>query len=243
MKKNWIRGAGWMAMCGLAVEVIGIAWAIHLWNQSHPEGYTFLRNFVSELGAPRDSGMARVFNGTISLSSLLALPVVYALGFSLRTNLARAAMVFGSCAGAGAIGVGIFPMDLAFLMPHLAAALFFFWGWLIAVFLFTLDFWGNRAMRPAPMMILAGILVWTALVPFLCVLTAGLVAFLSSGGGAIANGAMGAPVQHPMAFHRPAIWGIAVLEWCVLASTMLWNLAASVHLLRGRFLSSADQTS
>lgn len=234
MKRHWIRGAAWMALCGMAIEVIGIAWAIHLWNQTHPEGYTFLRNFVSELGAPKESVMARVFNGTISFASLLALPVVFALGFSLRTKLARAAMVFGACAGAGAIGVGIFPMDLAFLMPHLVAAMFFFWGWLIAVFLFTADFWRNRATRPAPGMILAGISVWAALVPFLFVLTLGLIAFLNSGGGAIAHGAMGAPVQHPHAFQRPRIWDIAVLEWCVLSSTWLWNLAASLFLLRGK---------
>jgi len=234
MKTRWIKGAAWMALCGMGVEVIGIAWAIHLWNQTHPEGYTFLRNFVSELGAPKDSGMARVFNGTISFASLLALPVVYALGFTLRTKLARAAMVFGSCAGAGAIGVGFFPMDLAFLMPHLIAALFFFWGWLIAVFLFTADFWRNRAVRPAPAMIVAGLTVWAALVPFLCVLTIALMSFLGSGGGAIANGAMGAPIQHPPAFHRPRIWDIAILEWCVLTSTWLWNLAASLYLLRRR---------
>ena len=228
MNEKVTRLAIWTALGGQTLQGFGIAWAIYLYNQQHPASFSLLCNFVSELGAPHSSMMAKVFNRTLILSSPLTFPMLCALGVHIKTKLSHVALVTGFCSMLGVIGVGISPMDI--LKPHLIAAMMFFWGWLLTVFLFTVAFWRKYSFKASPALVLSGVLAMTACGTFLAFLMR-WVASLQRAGSFNPSG-LNRPGFNLQTFHRPVIWDIAILEWSVVLSIALWNLAAFYYLLR-----------
>ncbi len=211
----------WLAFCGLLVQICGIAWAISIFSAERG-GFSFLNNFVSELGAPRHTMMAQVFNWTMIISSLMLYPLMYSLGMHIKTKLGYIATILGTCALAGAVGVGFAPMDL--LVPHIILAMMFFWGWLFAVILFTIAFCRKFSFHESPSLVLAGIFSIIACCLFLAVV---FNAFHMSADTCF-------NIKNPQAFKRPAIWDIAILEWCVVITLVTWNLATLRYLLGRR---------
>ena len=211
-------------LAGLGVLAAGIVWtAVHFKNA---DGTAFnpLRNFVSELGSEKASHMAAVFNLCLVVSSLLLFPLVYTLASRLDGRVRRLALVAGICSLIGSVSLGFVSMD--HLKLHLAGAMLFFWGWLATTLVFTVGLWRKYSFRQTPGLLLSGIVSALMAALFLTVLITALVEFL--------NGAFKAPKD----FQRPAVWDIAVLEWCVVASFCVWILMALVHLRRPRPKSS-----
>ncbi|HCE46950.1 MAG TPA: hypothetical protein DET40_25670 [Lentisphaeria bacterium] len=208
----------WLALCGMAVQIIGIGTAIAIFS-SERGGFSFLNNFVSELGAPRNSAMGQIFNWTMIISSLMVYPLMCSLGMHIGTKLSYAATVLGTCALAGAVGVGFAPMDL--LIPHIILAMMFFWGWLFSVILFTIAFCRRFSFRESPALVIAGILAMLACCLFLAV----VFNALHMSADTCFN------IKNPQAFKRPAIWDIAILEWCVVLTLIGWNLATLRYLM------------
>lgn len=209
-----------VALLGLAVLGTGIVWtAAHFQN---PDGSAFnpLRNFVSELGSQKLSRASGVFNASLIVSSLLFFQLVRDLAARLDRGMRRAALTTGTCALIGVIGCGFASMD--YLKPHLAASMLYFWGWLATTVIFTIGLWRKYTFRHAPLLLLAGIASSLLAALFLTVLVIALIGFL--------NGAFAAPQN----FQRPAVWDIAVLEWSVVASFIVWMFAAMAHLHKTR---------
>ena len=220
MKKPSSLWVIWAALCGLAIHGFGIAWAICLYNRHHADGFSLLNHFVSELGSPHRSEMARVFNGSLILSSPLLFPILLTLCVHLKTRLSRAAALTGFCATLGVVGVGFFPMD--FLKPHLVAAMLFFWGWLFTLSLFTVALWRKFPFRETLLLRFAGIAALAANLSFLAILMRFVHAILQLNH---------APTSLD-SLRRPFVWDVAISEWSVLLTAMLWNLAACAYLRR-----------
>ena len=228
MKPKTTKRALWIALGGQTLQGLGIAWAIYLYNQQHSANYSLLCNFVSELGSPHQSMMAKVFNRTLIYTSPLVFPIVWSLGTHIRTKLSYTAIATGFCALLGAVGVGVLPMD--FLKPHLIAAMMFFWGWLLTMFLFTAAFCRKYSFKASPALMISGIVAMVACGTFLRYLGKSVAAFQRAG---LLNGtATGKALPTLESFHRPAIWDIAILEWGVVFSIALWVLVTFIYLLR-----------
>jgi hypothetical membrane protein len=206
------------AQAGLGVLCVGIVWtAVHFKN-TDDTAFNPLRNFVSELGSEKASPRAGVFNTAIIIGSLLFSPLVYSLTSLLDGKFRRFVRATALCCLLGSIGVGFASMD--HLKPHLAAAMLFFWGWLAMTSAFTIGLWRKYSFRHARGVVISGLVSMLLAASFLAVLITALVGFL--------NGAFKAPQN----FQRPAVWDIAVLEWCVVASFCVWIALAARHLRR-----------
>ncbi|MET0262720.1 MAG: hypothetical protein ABW223_07465 [Rariglobus sp.] len=207
-------------MIGLLVLGAGITWTgVHFQN-ADGSAFNPLRNFVSELGSQKLSRASGVFNVCLIVGSLLFFPLVRDLAARLNRKMRRAVLTTGICALIGVIGCGFASMD--HLKPHLGAAMLYFWGWLATTLIFTVGLWRKYTFRHAPLLLLAGIASSLLAVIFLAVLLIALIGIL--------NGAFAAPQN----FQRPAVWDIAVLEWSVVASFVVWMSAAMAHLHKTR---------
>lgn len=224
MNKKTTLFAIWTAMGGLLLQGIGIAWAICLYNQQHPLPYSFSNHFVSELGAPHFTMMAKVFNQTNIVCAPLVFLMLVALAAHLRNKLSILGAIAGFCATFGLIGVGIFPMDS--LRPHLVGAMMYFWGWLFTVSFFTAAFLRRYSFKKSPTLVITGFLVIACCLSFLSFLTKWTIAMERAG----ILQKLSYEKMH--ALHRPVVWDIAILEWSVVFSIALWNLAIFFYLLR-----------
>ncbi len=206
------------AQAGLGVLCIGIIWTALHFKNTDGSAFNPLRNFVSELGSEKASPQARVFNTAVIIGSLLFFPLVHTLTALLDGRLRRFVRATAFCCLLGSVGVGFASMD--HLKPHLAAAMLFFWGWLAMTLVFTIGLWRKYSFRHARGVVISGLVSALFASLFLSVLITALVGFL--------NGAFKAPQN----FQRPAVWDIAVLEWCVVASFCVWIALAARHLRR-----------
>ncbi len=209
----------WLAFSGLMIQACGIGVAIFVFKNTNGS-YSFLNNFVSELGAPRHTMMAQVFNWSIIISSIMLFPLMCSLGAHIRTKLSYIALFLGFCAMAGAVGCGFSPMDS--LKPHLITAMTFFWAWMFAVLLFTVAFWRKYSFRESPVIVIAGIAAMISCILFLAVV---FNAFHMSSSTPF-------EIKNPQAFKRPAIWDVAILEWCVVATLFAWNFVTTLYLMK-----------
>ncbi len=203
-----------LAFVGAAILFVGIALSIRSYNEIHSGGYSLANHFVSELGWSRSSQAAALFNGGLIIANLTFLPALIAVGRSVGTRLGNWATGFGLVALLAGACVGVWPLD--HMKAHLIAALVFFFAYAIAVFLFTLAYcpWWNQ--KPSATMLAVGATS--------CFFAAIFLFFPK-------NSVMEA-VQQSGSFQRPDIWWLAMLEWCVVATALLWGCAASLVLWR-----------
>lgn len=210
----------WISLSGLAIQIIGFGWAINIFDKNTKGGFSFLNNFVSELGVPRGSMMAEIFNWTLIVSGIMLFPTLYSVGKHINTKLSHAAIGVGLISLAGVVGVGFAPMDA--LKPHIITAMMAFWGWLFAMLFFTIAFWRKYSFRKSPALVLSGI--------FAIVVSCFFLAIVFNALGSASATCF--DIKNPQAFQRPAVWDIAILEWCVLISVAAWILSACFFLLR-----------
>jgi hypothetical protein len=203
---------------------------------------------ISELGFPFASPLTWVFNGAVAIASLTVLSVLHAVSAHLHTRLGYVAAGFGYAACLALSGMGVFGLRqdilrspylfIPFLRIHLALAGAFFWGWVVAVLLFTIIFsrrWKDSASRA---MAIGGI-ICTLLYPAF-VLSAicpdGMQLGLSKDFKTPAfRGILNSPSSAPLLsqwldMHRPHIWRQAAFEWIWSWSILLWLGMALVFL-------------
>lgn len=214
MKTRPIQMVIAIAFAGVVVLLAGIVLSIRSFNEIHSNGYSLANHFVSELGWSRSSQAAPLFNGGLIVANLAFLPLLIVLGWSMGTRLGTLAMCFGIGALLAGTCVGIWPLDQ--MKAHIIAALVFFCAYTIAVLLFTLAFCPRWNTKPSVTMQAAGV--------FCCLFAAAFLAFPK-------DSVMEA-VRQAESFQRPCIWWLAVLEWCVVGTALLWACAASLVLWR-----------
>ena len=199
------------ALLGAAIVLSGIAVAIAAYNECNRVPYCFLNHFISELGWARISPMAWAFNGAIVLGDLLFAPLLYALGRHVGTRLGYAGMGLGFFTVLAGAAVGILPLD--HVKPHLSAAVLFFLGWLGTVSLFTIAFQTGKFPRH---LVIAGIVAILLCAVFL----------------ALPKSDVLKAIEHPATFRRPPVWWLAVVEWAVFVSMLVWMIITARFLWR-----------
>lgn len=206
-------------LCGLLGPVVLIAGCVAAaipYSGEKGESYSVMNHFISELGFVGVSERADVFNACQTLSGLLIAVFMAGLGRHLQTRLARVAAACGVVAAVLCGALGQVPMNE--LPLHLKVAFAFFGGGLLAVALFNLAIALDRQARLPRWLALPGLLAFASFAAFLAYPPV--------------TGQTPDELIKLYRTARPGIWGIAIIEWLVLVTTMAWILLVSGCLWR-----------
>jgi hypothetical protein len=235
-------------LSGIVVWLTGTGFAIVSFDHQNAQPYSCWNHVISELGFPFASPLTWLYNGALALSSLMLLPIFYALSVHLRRPMTYVASGFGSAAYLALSGVGILGLRqdlrhapyifMPFYRLHMALAGACYLGWLVAMALFAILFcrrWKDPASRPMALVGIACCLVYPTF--FAAVLhpnpmQAALAKDLRDPAfRAILNSPSSVPILSPwLDLHRPHIWLPAALEWIWAWSMLLWAGTALVFL-------------
>ena len=173
------------------------------------EAYSPLNHFISELGEVGVSRLAWLFNGGLIVSGLLFLPFSVGLALVLPGWAAKLGFVAGIVAALSLAAVGVFPMND--LDPHVVAALTYFRSGLLTILLFGIAI---QVQPPGRVVVDKR----ANLASLLAVLS--FAAFLVTMQAPAQGGSSGLDLSGQSA--RPAVLPLAILEWAVFFSTVLW---------------------
>jgi hypothetical membrane protein len=185
------------------------------------EHFSLLNHFISELGQVGVSRDARLFNAALVASGILFVPFCVGLGLTLRGWWGYLGMAAGSLAGLFLAGVGLFPMNHQ--SPHITAAMWFFRFGLATTLCFGIAILrqpGGAVARVSRAASAFSLLAFAVYAVFL------VIASIPGVGG-------GDPLDPAALANRPAFWLLAVLEWGVFFSTVLWFFGVSLLLMVG----------
>jgi hypothetical membrane protein len=197
-----LAGGATVAFCSLVAALF--------YTGPSGEPYSLLNHFISELGELGVSPLAWLFNLGLIAGGLLLIPFSLGLGLSLPGWLARAGMLAGIGAGLALAGVGLFPMN--HLQPHITAALTYFRLGLVTVLLFGLAI----QLQPKGQVVIDKRANLASLLAAACYASFILYASLTPMPG-------GTEALDPsFRSARPSVWPLAVLEWLVFFSTIVW---------------------
>lgn len=203
-----LAGIGLVLVCALVVALV--------YAGPDGEAYSLLNHFISELGEVGVSKLAWLFNLALIAGGLLLIPFYIGLGLSLPGWLAKAGMVVGLAAGLSLAGVGFFPMNN--LPPHIFVAQAYFRSGLATVVAFGLA----TLLKPKERVVLNRRASLASLVAALCYASFILyMSFYPMPGGTEA-------LDPSFRSSRPTLWPLAVLEWAVFFSTLLWFAAIAL---------------
>ncbi|MDF1520686.1 MAG: DUF998 domain-containing protein [Brevefilum sp.] len=179
------------------------------------EAYSPFNHFISELGETGISGSAWAFNIGLMISGVSLILGSLSLGLILPGVMAKLGMAAGIISSVGLFFVGVFPMNK--IKPHTTAAMAYFRGGLSMVIFFTLAI----ALQPE------GALGLPRAYSF-----AGLPAILSFGGFLfMIQRAVKKSDDNMLStkdVKRPNIWPIAILEWSIYVTIVLWFVIQSI---------------
>jgi len=206
------------AFAGAIFLFTGTLASVISYNNLNIVPYSFANHFVSELGWTKASRTAWLFNWSLVVGTIAFLPMMIALGRHIRTRLGYVAVGFGLCAMLAASCVGVLPMGN--LRPHLWAALIFFLAWFMTTVLFTLAFCPYWNPKPSRSMVASGMLCCLFCLAFFVFPKDSLARAIQQVGSGT--------------FQRPHIWWLAVMEWCVVLSSVVWASTVVSVLWRNR---------
>lgn len=203
-------------IAGSIIAVIGSLIAAIAYRGKQGQAYSPLNHFISELGEVGVSRLAWVFNLGLILTGLCLVVASLGLGLMLPGWLSRVALVAGVVCAVGLSFVGFFPMNN--LTPHTKAAMTFFRGGLAMVILFSLAI----SLQPPAESMLSR---WYAL--------AGLPAIAAFSTFLVLIGKATQHTDEPLGTEevtRPCIRILAVVEWSIFFSILLWFLLIALGL-------------
>ena len=213
--ERFIRLAPILGVAGSASAIAAVAIVASVYAGAHGERYSLLDHFISELGQVGVSRGAWLFNAGLVAAGLLFIPHSVGLGLRIRGAWAYLGMAAGICAGVSCAGVGLFPMN--HLGAHIFVAMWFFRFGLLTTLLFGIAILAAPRSR-------ARVGRSTAIFSLLAVAAyAGFLAIASVPG---AGG--GDPLDPSSYAHRPRVWLLAVIEWVVFFTTILWFLGGAL---------------
>ncbi len=214
---------GYFGLSGVLLIVLAVLLSAAVYAGRNGERYSPFNHFISELGQVGVSRGAPVFNAGLIAGGLILLPFITGLGVAIESLWARLGMLAGIGAAVACMLIGVFPMNR--LAPHTKAAMAYFRLGLATIVLFSLGIF----FQPA------GAAVVPPVANFV-----GLAAALAYASFLIWMGRQAAKVEtsdmlNPgvlIAVARPRFWVMAMLEWAVFLSTMLWFLCIAVLVIR-----------
>lgn len=205
----------WFGVAGSVIIIVAVIITAITFRSSQGEPYSMLNRFISELGWVGTSQNAWLFNTGMIVTGIFFIPFCLGLGFRIPNILAKIGMVAGIASAIFCSLVGIFPMN--HLQPHSFVAMWFFRSGLATVLLFGVAILVQRKgnIRLPKIASIFSLLAAIAYGTFLVLATirgAGNVSFttLSS---------LDAP---------PPFRLLAVVEWCVFFTTILWFLGTAL---------------
>jgi len=239
----------WFAAAGVALMIALLCIAFPLeaaaFNRSNAVPYSCLNHLTSELGFPFASPSTWLFDISLTLTGVLVLPALYAVQRRLKTH---AATTCGCTAFLTLTVLGLYGLsqDLKhspdipahFLIIHTALTLVFFLGWLLSTALFTRAFL-RQGSHPTPRLMATISLLCFLVGPVTLIVSAfnhrTEAAFLSDLRSPAFRAQLQVPTTAPTLVlwfdtHRPHLWPTALLEWCIIWSSMLWFAAAILFL-------------
>jgi hypothetical membrane protein len=180
------------------------------------ESYSPLNHFISELGEMGVSRSAWVFNLGLMISGISLILGSLSLGLVCPGILAKIGMAVGIISSVGLFFLGVFPMNN--IKPHTTAAMIYFRGGRSMVILFTLAI----ALQSGETFVLPR-----------AYSLAGLPAILSFGGFLFMTrkAVIQEQTENPLStdnVKRPTMWPIAILEWSIYVTILLWFVVLSI---------------
>jgi hypothetical membrane protein len=179
------------------------------------ESYSLFNHFISELGDVGISRLAWLFNAGLVAGGLLFLPFCIGLSLALPGWLAKLGGIAGVVAAVSLAGVGVFPMTN--LQPHIIAAMTYFRSGLLTVVFFGLAI----QAQPKGHSVVNKRVNWASLLAILCYSVFLLYMQLPAGPEPSGLDLSGLTA-------RPDIWPLALLEWSIFFSTILWFIVIAV---------------
>lgn len=173
------------------------------------DAYSILNHFISELGESGVSQLDWLFNLGLLAGGILFLPFILGLALSLPGWLSRLGGVAGVLAAISLSGVGIFPMNN--LEPHILAAMTYFRSGLLTVLLFGLAI----QFQPSGWVVINK---WANLISLVTVACYSLFLIYMQ----IPTGRDTSNLDLSWMVSRPTIMPLAILEWTIFFSTILW---------------------
>ena len=208
-----------LGVAGTAVIALVILFAMMRYYGRRGERYSLLNHFISELGEVGVSPAARIFNGGLMVGGLLLVPFMVGLGMDVNSVWGWLGTLAGLTASFGVAAVGLYPMNK--MTPHVRAAMTYFRSGLVMLLLYGLAILfrqGDEKMIP-PGVILLGGLAFGCYAAFLIY----PVRKPKSGEVRVSE------ILDPQSVkERPRVWPVAVLEWAVFFSTVLWIFGVAV---------------
>jgi hypothetical membrane protein len=207
-------------LLGSTVILVAVALTSLLYVGRQQERYSVFNHAISELGEVGVSRLANLFNGGLIVGGFIFIPFMIGLGLRLDSIWAKLGLLAGLGASGGCIAVGFLPMNR--LEAHGRAAITFFRLGLVTILLFTMAIFAQPAghtVVPLAANIFGGLAV-SAYTVFLVLLSAQKPPLADTE-------EMPDPAGLP---ERPRFWIVAIAEWTVFLTTLLWFLAVSLAL-------------
>jgi hypothetical membrane protein len=205
------------SMIGASASILGSLIAGFAYRGKEREPYSPLNHFISELGEVGVSRMAVAFNLGLIVSGVSLVFGSISLGLVLPGTLAKIGMVTGIICSIGLFFVGVFPMNK--MKPHIIAAMTYFRGGLLMMIFFTLAI----GFQPADGVVLPE-----------AYSLAGVPAIFSFTGFLLmTRKAMKKSDENPLSTEnvkRPKVWPMAVLEWAIFITIVLWFVVIALGL-------------
>ena len=210
---------GVLGLLTTASLLVGVAVPAIAYRGKAGEAYSFLNHFVSELGEVGVSPLAAVFNVTLVLGALALVPFAVSLAFAMRENpWAKLGSVAGVASASFLALVGVFPMND--YPAHIFVAMNFFRLGLVMISLFTVAVF---VQKPGTR-ILPNWVNWAGALSAACF---SVFLFVVPGISRMPAGLLD-PSVFPV---RPTPLPLAISEWSIYLSTMIWIATVSARLV------------
>ncbi len=219
MLLEFMRLYRYFGLAGSLIILIAAGLAAVFYVGRQQERYSILNHFISELGERGVSRMAYLFNGGLIIGGLTFIPFMIGLSLSLGSLWGKLGLLAGLGTSGACIAIGFLPMNR--LEPHTQAAMMFFRLGLATVSLFSVAIAAQPAGKivvPHTANIFGGLAV-LAYASFLILLAQKPVVDEASDA-----------LSPPALDERPRLWLLAVLEWAIFFTTLVWFLGVALTL-------------
>jgi len=210
----------YFGLAGSLVVIAAVIISAAAYRGAQGERYSPLNHFISELGQVGISRAAAVFNYGLMAAGILLLPYLVGLALVLNNGWAIPAAVAGTWATISCALVGVFPMNT--IKAHIKAAVSYFRAGLVTMILYSISIFA----QPSGSEVIPKGMIWIGVAASLV-----YAVFLKYPQRAAKHDTDMDVLDTSTLVERRKVWTAAVLEWMVLASTMLWFLATSLVIL------------